>query len=83
MGAGWAGFRSGFYGVGVLVDFGSFTLGSAFVKVGVVFGVEVRIEKAWAPTGVGGREAVRVLWQTPQWAPILQQFQKSKYSSVG
>ncbi len=57
---------TGFDGVGALVDFGSLALGGAFVKAGVVSGVEVTIREARAPTELGRREMVRTLWQMPQ-----------------
>ncbi len=67
---------AGFDGAGILVDFESFALGGAFVKADVVSGVEVTIGEVRAPTGMGRREPVRTLRQVPQWAPVLQRFQK-------
>ena len=53
---------AGFGGAGVFVDFGS------FVPIGSAYGVKVTIREVRVPTGVGRREAIRALWQTPQWA---------------
>ena len=51
---------------GTLVDFGSFAPAVAFVKAFAASGVEVTIEEARAPMGLGKRDHIRAMLQTPR-----------------
>ncbi len=51
---------------GTLVDFGSFAPTVAFVKAFAASGVEVTIEEARAPMGLGKRDHIRAILQMPR-----------------